>query len=325
MIDKDYYDVVGVARNASLDDIKRAYRQRARKYHPDMHQEPNDVRFKELGEAYAVLKDKEKRAHYDQFGHSELHQSRAGAPASSRPFNERQRQSEANQTDGMDQRELFEAIFGRHRQSYPGADGAAEADNWQARGADIHAPISIPLIDAYHSAEHHFTLPLPVLDQQGKVSTVVRHLKVHIPKGIFPGQHLRLSGQGEPSQYGGMPGDLYLEIEFAADPYFRVDKIHRGDIYLDLPLSPWEAALGCRMTLPTPAGLIELTIPAESSAGKTLRVKGKGIPGKKVGDLLVVLNIALPPAQTATAQAAYVEMAKAFDFNPRQYLEAHRL
>ena len=304
---KDYYETLGVARNATQDDIKRAYRKLARKYHPDVSKEADaEARFKELGEAYAVLKDTEKRAAYDQMGSQwKTGQEFRPPPGWDAGF------EFSGGDGGADHSDFFEALFGRQGRA------GARAQR-RAQGEDHHAKVQIDLADAYRGAQRSISLRMPVLDAQGRIAMQERRLDVAIPKGIRAGQHLRLAGQGGPGLGGGAAGDLYLEIAFNPDPQFRVDG---RDVYLDLPLSPWEAALGAQVTAPTPEGPVQLTIPSGSAAGRQLRLKGRGIPGAPPGDLYVVLAIALPPADSEAAREAYQAMAKAFDFNPRTHLQ----
>jgi len=307
---KDYYETFGVPRSATQDDIKRAYRKLARKYHPDVSKDPDaEARFKELGEAYAVLKDPEKRAAYDQMGS----QWKAGQDFQPPPgwdsgfeFSER----DFGSGDGVDHSDFFEALFGRQARG-------ARRPSMHARGADHHAKVMIDLEDAYRGAQRSISLRAPALDEQGHVTMRERRLEVSIPKGIRAGQHLRLAGQGEPGLGEGPAGDLYLEVGFNPNPQFRVDG---RDVYLDLPLAPWEAALGCSLTVPTPEGSVQLAVPAGSAAGHRLRLKGKGIPGNPPGDLYAVLAIALPPANSESEKEAYRAMAKTFAFNPRAHM-----
>lgn len=306
---KDYYEVLGVPRDATQDAIKGAYRKLARKYHPDVSKLADaETRFKELGEAYAVLKDPEKRAAYDQMGS----QWKAGQDFQPPPdwnagFEFTSRDSEAG--PGMDQSEFFEALFG-HR------SGSTQRSHTHMQGQDRHAKIMIDLADAYHGAQRSISLRMPVLDTRGHVTVQERQLDVSIPKGIRSGQHLRLAGQGGPGIGEGKAGDLYLEIAFNPHPRFRIDG---RDVYHDLPLAPWEAALGASVTVPTPEGPVQLTIPPNSAPGRQLRLKGRGIPGKTPGDLYAVLKIVLPQADSESAREAYRTMAKAFDFNPRPH------
>ncbi|MFA7279325.1 MAG: DnaJ C-terminal domain-containing protein [Sterolibacterium sp.] len=308
---KDYYEILGVARNAKQDEIKRAYRKLARKYHPDVSKLPDaEARFKELAEANAVLKDPEKRAAYDQMGS----QWKAGQDFKPPPGWDEGFEfsgSEFGAGHASDASDFFEALFGRQAR-----DG--QRSRQQAQSQDHHAKVSIDLADAYHGAQRSISLRMPELDAQGRVTLQERKLDVSIPKGIRAGQHLRLAGQGSPGQTGIPPGDLYLEIAFNPHPQFRVDG---RDVYLELPLSPWEAALGTPVTVPTPAGPVQLTIPPNSGAGRQLRMKGRGIPGSPPGDLYALLSIALPPAASDAERAAYQSMALAFDFNPRTHFK----
>jgi len=314
---KDYYQIFALPRSATQDEIKRTYRKLARKYHPDVSKEPDaEARFKELGEAYEVLKDPEKRAAYDQMGS----QWKAGQDFKSPPgwdagfeFSGRGREPGFGTGDGADYSDFFEALFGQQTRR-----AHAQRAAMHAKGQDHHAKILIDLEDAYHGAQRSIALRIPGLDTQGHVVTAERQLDVSIPKGIRAGQHLRLTGQGEPGLGNGPAGDLYLEIAFKPHAHFRVDA---QDVYLDLPLAPWEAALGATLAVPTPAGSVQLTIPPGTAAGRKLRLKGKGIPAKPPGDLYVVPLIVLPPADSVAAQDAWRTLAKAFTFNPRAHLK----
>jgi curved DNA-binding protein len=305
---KDYYETLGVPRDATQDAIKGAYRKLARKYHPDVSKEPDaEARFKELGEAYAVLKDPEKRAAYDQMG-SQWKTGQDFQPPPGWDAGFEFSGGDFGAGAGADHSDFFEALFGRRA-------GAGQRSHAPPQGQDHHAKVLIDLADAYHGAQRSIALRMPMLDAQGRVAMQERKLDVSIPKGIRAGQHLRLAGQGAPGLGGGTAGDLYLEIVFKPDPRFRVDG---RDVYADLPLAPWEAALGAAVMAPTPEGPVQLTIPPSSVAGRQLRLKGRGIPGTPPGDLYVTLGIALPPADSEAAQEAYRAMGKAFDFNPRE-------
>jgi curved DNA-binding protein len=325
---KDYYETLGLQRTATQDEVKQAYRKLARKFHPDVSKEVDaEARFKEVGEAYEVLKDPEKRAAYDRVGQDNAGRWQGGQDFQPPPdwdagfeFSGRGDGDWGAPGAGMgegqfgaDPSDFFEALFGQHtRQS------RARQRATQARGQDHHAKILIDLEDTYKGARRSVSLRFPVVDEQGHVTTHDRTLDVTIPKGIRDGQHLRLTGQGEPGNAEGKAGDLYLEIAFKPHPLFRVDG---SDVYLDLPVAPWEAALGASVTAPTPEGAVQLNIPAGSVAGRKLRLKGRGLPGKTPGDLYVIVAIALPPAQTEAAKEAYRAMAKGFNFNPRTHLE----
>ena len=303
---KDYYQTLGVERSATQDDIKRAYRKLARKYHPDVNKEADaEQRFKEVGEAYAVLKEPDKRAAYDRMGAN----WKAGQDFQPPPNWDAGFEFSGGDEPSADYSDFFESLFGRQARQ-----GAQRERRFHAQGQDRHAKVMIDLADAYRGARRSISLHVPVVDAQGRVSTQERTLEINIPKGLRAGQHLRLAGQGGPGLGEGPPGDLYLEIDFAPHRRFRVED---RDVYVDLPLAPWEAALGAKVTLPTPDGSVELSVPAESQAGRQLRLRGKGIPGDPAGDLYAVVTIALPPARTDAAKAAYRAMADAFAFDPR--------
>ena len=304
---KDYYETLGVPRSATQDEIKKAYKKLARKYHPDVSKLPDaEARFKELGEAYAALKDTEKRAAYDQMGSQwQPGQDFQPPPGWDAGFEFNGDGGAGNFSD------FFESLFGRQAQ-------AGQHAHRPAQGQDHHAKVLIDLADAYQGAQRSISLQMPLQDAQGRMTMQERKLDVRIAKGVRAGQHLRLAGQGGPGHGSGPAGDLYLEVAFKPHPPFRVDG---RDVYVDLPLAPWEAALGSTVAAPTPEGPVQLTIPPGSAAGRQLRLKARGIPGSPPGDLYVVLSIALPPADSEAAKAAYLAMAKAFDFNPRAKLE----
>ncbi|BFG79996.1 DnaJ C-terminal domain-containing protein [Paraburkholderia terrae] len=305
---KDYYEVLRLERTATQDDIKRSYRKLARKYHPDVskHDDAED-RFKELGEAYEVLKDPEKRAAYDRLGSEwQTGQDFQPPPNWDEGFEFGGRGNDADAQGTID--DFFEALFGRSQRSHPRAGPSP------AMGQDHHAKVVIDLEDAYRGAKRSISLQMPVVDAQGHVTLQSRKLNVSIPKGVRAGQHLRLAGQGGAGAAGGSAGDLFLEIAFREHPRFHVDG---RDVSIDLPVAPWEAALGAHVTVPTPDGAVEMTVPKESSRGRRLRIKGKGIPGTPAGDLYVILNIVLPPADSESARAAYDAMRQAFNFDPR--------
>lgn len=303
---KDYYKILGVKRDAALDEIKRAYRRLARKYHPDVSKEPNcEERFKEVGEAYEVLKDPQKRAAYDRLG-AGWRDGQEFRP----PPNWDAGFEFSGGPGAADFSSFFEELFGRGagRPTWGGATG------FRARGEDHHAKVMVSLEDAYHGATRAITLNAAALDDTGRVVTRPHTLNVKIPKGIMEGQRIRLAGQGGPGVGGGPPGDLYLEIAFQPHRLFRVDK---RDVYLDLPVTPWEAALGQTVTVPTLAGKVDLKIPPGSQSGKTLRLKGRGLPGKVAGDQYAVLHIVTPRADTPEARALYEKMARELPMQPR--------
>ena len=308
---KDYYKILGVERDASQDDIKRAYRKLARKYHPDVSKETDaEARFKEVGEAYEALKDPEKRAAYDQLGANwkagqDFHPPPgwdAGFEFSGGGF------TGGNAADYSD---FFESLFGQGAASSRYGYGQA---GFHARGEDHHAKVLIDLEDAYQGAVRNIVLQTPVVDEQGHVSTRQHTLKVKIPKGVKQGQRIRLAGQGGSGMGDSPNGDLYLEIEFKPHRIYRVEG---HDVYLNLPVTPWEAALGATLKVPTPDGVVDLKIPAGTGNGRKLRLKGRGIPASTPGDLYVVPQITLPPADSDSAKAVYQKMADELAYNPR--------
>ncbi|MDD2926537.1 DnaJ C-terminal domain-containing protein [Rhodoferax sp.] len=315
---KDYYKIMGLERHATQEDIKRAHRRLARKYHPDVSKEPDaEARFKELGEAYEVLRDPDKRAAYDQLGANwqggqEFRPPpdwNAGFETSGRGFSD---------ADAPGYSEFFESLFRRgFGDVHPGRQSGS---TFQAHGEDHHAKILIDLEDSYQGARRMLTLRLPEVDAQGHVGLREHTIEFTVPKGVYAGQRIRLAGQGGPGIGQGQSGDLFLEVEFRPHAHYRVDKL---DVYLDLPVAPWEAALGAQIEVPTPSGPVELTVPAGSVNGRKLRLKGRGIPARHPGDFYFVLKIALPPADNEAAQSFYRHMEKQFNsFHPRSQLGA---
>ncbi|HJV03013.1 MAG TPA: DnaJ C-terminal domain-containing protein [Burkholderiaceae bacterium] len=305
---KDYYQTLGVKKTATEDEIKKAYRKLVRKYHPDVSKEPDaQKKTQELNEAYGVLGDAEKRAAYDELGQG--HHYRAGQEF--RPPPDWSRTYGAGDfagnggfgNGGAGASDFFADLFahlGGRRRAAP------------TRGEDSHASIAIDLADSYQGATRHITLYIPERDVHDRIVTRERTLSVNIPKGVTAGQQLRLSGQGQPGAAG--PGDLYLEIQFTPDARYRVDG---RDVYETVPVAPWEAALGAEINLPTPSGKVTVTVPAGSQAGRKLRLRGRGIPGNPAGDLYLLLEVVLPPADSAKARELYQAMARELAFNPR--------
>jgi len=308
---KDYYKIMGLERNASQNDIKRAYRKLARKYHPDVSKEPDaEVRSKDVGEAYEALKDPQKRAAYDRLGsHWQSGQEFRPPPNWDTGFEFR----EGGFTDGGlgGFSDFFEELFGKW--------GPARYTHrtFDARGEDHHAKVAVDLEDAFQGATRSIQLQSPQLDTHGHVQLHNRTLKVKIPKGIKAGQQIRLAGQGSPGMGRGKAGDLYLEVHFNPHPIYHTEG---RDLHMRLPVAPWEAALGATVEIPTPAGRVDLKIPAGSNSGSRLRLKGRGIPGNPSGDIYITLSVVLPPADSEQAKAAYQEMAQKLAFNPRAKL-----
>ncbi len=309
---KDYYEIMGVGRDASQDEIKRAYRKLARKYHPDVSKEPEaETRFKEMGEAYEVLKDPEKRAAYDQLGAN----WKAGQDFRPPPDWDQGFEFHGGGFTGGDASrfsDFFESLFGQgFTQTAHGHPGM------HARGEDTFARVLIDLEDAYQGATRNLTLRHTELGADGRPQTRERTLTVRIPQGVRQGQHIRLVGQGSPGIGKGKAGDLYLEVEFNPHAIYHVEG---RDVFLELPVAPWEAALGATIQSPTPRGKVELKVPPGTTAGRKLRLKGRGIPGQPPGDLYIVIQVALPRADSEAGKAAYRQFAEQMPFNPREHL-----
>jgi curved DNA-binding protein len=306
---KDYYQIMGVKRDATQDEVKRAYRKLARKYHPDVSKESDaEARFKEVGEAYEVLKDPEKRAAYDQLGAN----WKAGQDFRPPPDWDAGFEFHGggfSTADASQFSDFFESLFG-----HGFATAGAGRGGFHAHGEDAHAKVLIDLEDAYHGATRTLNLQHTELGADGRPQVKQRTLNARIPRGVRQGQLIRLAGQGGAGMGKGKAGDLYLEVEFRPHPFYHVEG---RDVFLDLPVAPWEAALGATVKAPTPAGTVDLKIPPGSAGGRKLRLKGRGIPGATPGDFYVVLQIALPAAESAAAKAAYREMEQALKFNPR--------
>jgi curved DNA-binding protein len=308
---KDYYATLGVARDTAQDEIKRAYRRLARKYHPDVSKEADaEKRFKEVQEAYEVLKDPEKRAAYDRFGKN----WKAGQDF--RPPPDWDTGFEFSGGGFSEQggfSDFFESLFGHAR---GGASGFSSR-GFRMHGQDHHAKVRIDLEDAFKGSVRSVSLALPEVDAKGHVSTRSRVLNVRIPAGVTEGQRIRLAGQGAPGAGGGTTGDLYLEVAFNPHPVFRAEG---RDVHLELPITPWEAALGRTVPVPTLGGRVELRIPAGSQSGRKLRLKGRGLPGKPAGDQIVTLSIVVPAAHTEQARSLYERMERELPMNPRAQL-----
>lgn len=308
---KDYYQVLGLDRSATQDEIKRTYRKLARKYHPDVSKEADaEDRFKALSEAYEVLKDPEKRAAYDQLGANwQTGEDFRPPPDWDQGFEFHG--GGYTQADSEHFSDFFESLFGR---AGFGA-GQGRGGPFQSKGENTHAKIAIDIEDAYHGAQRSVSLKHTVLGSDGRPQVQTRTLSVKIPKGVYAGQQIRLAGQGEPGYGQAQAGDLYLEIAFHPHPYYHLED---KTVYVDLPVAPWEAALGGKVRVPTPKGSVDMKIPANARSGSKLRLKGYGIPAREPGDLYVVLRIVLPEADSDQAKAAYQAFAQSFsDFDPR--------
>lgn len=322
---QNYYEVLGLARGANSDEIKKSYRKLVRKYHPDVSKETDAVdKMQQLNLAYETLSDETKRAAYDQQLDNPFagQQGHAGAD----PFGQQYRyyRSNAHDDEGQafnaeDFRQQFggagfsgnfEDLFGRFGAGF-GAQGQQHSN---LRGQDQHASISVDVKVAYEGATQQIALEIPVLTAQGAYEIQRKTLQVKIPKGMKPGQQIRLTGQGQAGVNGAASGDLYIEIQYRNSEQLRVEGT---DVYLTVPVTPWEAALGEQIQVNTPAGELGVKIPTNSQTGKQLRLKGKGIPASEPGNLYLLLKVVLPEASTEQAKALYQQMAHDMAFNPR--------
>lgn len=316
---KDYYHALGVARDATADDVKKAFRGLARKYHPDVSKEPDaERRMKEINEAYAVLSDPERRAAYDALAARGLHGGEefrpppdwdAGFEFSGRGF---------DGAEAADFSEFFAELFGRM-----GARRAAAGfgEELRARGEDHYAKVVLDLKDAWRGARRTITLRAPALGADGRVRLQTRTLEVQIPRGVREGQLIRLAGQGAPGTGGAPPGDLFLEVHFAPHERWRVEG---RDIVAELPVAPWEAALGAVVPVELPDGsTLRVRIPAGAGSGRRLTVRGRGLPSEPPGDLDLVIRVVLPPADDPRARRLYEAMARELaDFDARRAASA---
>ena len=332
---QDYYEVLGVPRTATADEIKQAYRKLARKHHPDVN--PGDKtaeeKFKEVGEAYAVLSDPEKRQRYDQLGKN----WKAGADFTPPPGWEGGRVDfdlgdlfgAGGGLGGFS--DFFETLFGARRGPRAGAGFAM-------RGQDVEAAIELSLEEAHHGATRtitlHTTAVCPTCNGSGvrenqpcatcRGMGVVRRpktLEVTIPAGVRHGSVIRLAGQGEPGTGPAPAGDLLLYVQLRPHPLFHV--LGDGDVELELPVAPWEAALGTKVKVPTIEGAVDMTVPAGAQGGQRLRLRGQGVRrrGSGRGDQYVRLKLVNPPTLMESERALYEKLAAASRFNPREFMK----
>jgi curved DNA-binding protein len=321
---RDYYQTLNVPRSASADEIKKAYRRLARKYHPDVSKEKNaEEQFKQVQEAYEVLKDPEKRAAYDQLGSNwKAGQEFRPPPGFGGGFEFRggprgQRSGDFDSSFS----DFFSSLFGGGGAS-PFGDGGdagpfgggARARRGPRKGRDHHARIDIDLEEAFRGGTRTFELQRPELSNEGTLQMRKHTVKVNIPAGIGNGQQLRLAGQGEGSTTGGSSGDLFLEVNIRPHKQF---KLEGRDVTVTLPVAPWEAALGATVEVPTLGGPVEMRIPAGAQSGQKLRLRGRGLPGNPTGDEFVQLKVVLPPADSPQARALYEQMQKEMAFDAR--------
>ena len=309
---KDYYQTLGVTRDVTADDLKKAFRKLARKYHPDVSKEADaELHMKEVNEAYAVLSDPEKRAAYDQLGRGYQPGQDfrpppdwdAGFEFSGQGFSPH---------EAADFSDFFAELFGRMGGAHAGARHTRAG--FRAQGEDHHAKVLLDLEDAFSGATRQIALRVPQMDARGRVQLATRTLNVKIPKGVRAGQVIRLAGQGAPGLGGAPAGDLLLEVQFKPHPRFRTEG---RDLHLTLPVAPWEAALGAIVAVDLPHGSVKVRIPEGAQSGRQLRVRGHGLPGQPPGDLLLDIQVVLPPATTPKGREMYETMARELAFDPR--------
>ncbi len=310
---KDYYEALGVARDASTADIKKAYRKLAQKHHPDVSKESGaEEKFKEIAEAYATLKDEKKRAAYDRLGSHAQGQEFQPPPGWEGGFGG-EAGAHGFRFEDIDLSDLFAGLGGR---GGPGGRGAGH--NMQMPGEDFEVTARISLEDAAAGTLVELNLSVPEYDANGRLARTPRVFKARIPKGATNGQRLRLRGKGGKGFNGGREGDLFLNIELAPHPVFRPAG---HDLYVDLPLAPWEAALGATVNVPTLSGEVNLKVPAGTTAGQKLRLSRRGLPRPQgdPGDLFAIAQIAVPSQLTDREKELFKELAAGSGFDPRAH------
>lgn len=307
---QDYYEALEVPRTASAEEIRSAYRKLARKYHPDVNKEPGaEDRFKQISEAYEVLRDEEKRARYDQLGANwKTGQDVSGASGFGEGFRTGDGFGDVRVDFGSgDFSDFFEGFFGSRgaRRGARGATGRAGFDGFSMRGGDQEAVLELTLEEAATGGKRRISLG------DG------RDFEVEIPRGVRDGQRIRLAGQGSDGAGGGPSGDLYLRVRIKSHPRFRVEG---RDLYVDLPIAPWEAALGAEVPVPTLSGSVTLKVPAGSSTGRRLRLRGQGLPSPdgSAGDLYAVLAVHVPKRLTKKERELFEQLAEVSKFDPRK-------
>lgn len=314
MASKNYYEILGVAKDADLNAIKKAYRKLVRKYHPDVSKEADSVqKTAEANQAYETLKDPVKRTEYDAmlanpFARQQDHPF-GGTEHNTDGF--RRYEFHSNDTDSVPFgqhdfhfEDLFSA-FSQHQQRK-----TYHRQNEPIKGEDQHAELNIDIYAAYNGAERTLTLNVPSIDAQGRMVQQAKTLNIKIPKGITEGQQIRLTGQGLAGFNGGINGDLYLRIRFNERPKLNVR--NKKDVYQTIDVMPWQAVLGGKTIISTPAGDLQITLPANSQNGKSIRLKGKGIPAREPGDLYLNIHIMVPTANTEADRAAWEQLAAHF-------------
>jgi curved DNA-binding protein len=306
----DYYAALGVERGAPPEEIKKAYRRLAQKYHPDVSKEPNaEARFKEIAEAWQTLKDPEKRAAYDALG-----QRPQGEEFRPPPEWTRQHAGGGDRSpfEDMDFADLFSRFGART------GGGASFGERGAMPGQDFEVPVEISIEDAFRGTTLELQLSMPEYDAAGQLRRVPHKVRARIAPGAVDGQRLRLPGKGGKGFNGGRAGDLYLDISLKAHRLYRATG---SDLYVDLPLAPWEAALGAAVEVPTPAGTVNLKVPAGTSSGQKLRLAGRGLPIPRggAGDLFAVAQIVVPTQASQRERELFASLKDASSFDPRRH------
>lgn len=316
---KDYYQILGVSRGASDEDIKKAYRRLAHKFHPDVSKEPHaEERFKEIGEAYEVLKDREKRAAYDRLGAHRPGEDFRPPPDWAEQFARgfgRGGGGTGGYAEEVDLSDLFGDLFGARA-----APGGRRRGNFARTGEDYEASVALSLEDAARGTEVSLDLNMPEYDDEGMPRHKPKTIKVRIPKGVTDGQKLRVPGKGGPGTNGGPAGSLYLEIKLRPHALFQPSG---HDLYLEVPITPSEAALGTSIEAPTLEGRVRLKIASGAQSGQKLRLAGKGLPRPDggAGDLYAVLQIVTPASLTTQERELYEQLGRISTLNPRSHFE----
>lgn len=307
---KDYYEILGVARTATNEEIKKAYRKLAHQYHPDISKHPaGEEKFKEIGEAYATLKDAEKRAAYDELGRHP-----AGQEFRPPPDWANQHGNQAFSFEDIDLSDLFASFSSGKRRTQH------QDRNLPIPGQDYELATKISLEDAYHGVTVDLNFTVPEYDHQGQLKRIPHTFKARIPKGVSNGQKMLLRGKGGKGFHGGRDGNLYLNISFMPHRLFRVID---HELFIDLPLTPWEAALGATVKVPTLQGAVNLKVPAGTSSGQKLRISKRGMPkhNQEHGDLFATAQIVVPTNLNDRERALLKELADISTFKPRAHFE----